>query len=68
MVYETVDQLRAAPLLDLEQHPAVVPMRFAGIELNEDGLYEEKDFLNLLHDSIEEYDRIVETYDIANAA
>ena len=68
MVYETVDQLRAAPLLNLEQHPAVVPMRFASITPNANGLYKEQDFLNLLQDSIAEYDRIVEAYDIANAA
>ena len=66
--YETVDQLRTTPLLDLEQHPAVVPMRFASITPNADGLYAEQEFLNLLHDSIEEYDRIVETYALENAA
>ena len=48
MVYETVDQLRSAPLLDLEQHPAVVPMRFAGITPNADGLYTEADFMDIL--------------------
>ena len=68
MVYETVDQLRAAPLLDLEQHPAVVPMRFAGITPNADGLYAETDFMNLLQSSIAEYDRIAETYALADAA
>ena len=68
MVYETVDQLRAAPLLDLAQHPAIVPMRFAGIAPNADGMYAEADFINLLRSSIAEYDRIVATYDIANAA
>ena len=68
MVYETVDQLRAAPLLDLEQHPAVVPMRFAGITPNADGLYTEADFMDLLQGSIAEYDRIMETYGIAVAS
>ena len=68
MVYETVDQLRATPLLDLEQHPAVVPMRFAGITPNADGLYAETDFMNLLQSSIAEYDRIAETYALADAA
>lgn len=68
MVYETVDQLRAAPLLDLEQHPAIVPMRFAGITPNADDLYAEADFMNLLQSSIAEYDRIVETYALADAA
>lgn len=68
LVYETTDQLRAAPLLDLEQHPAVVPMRFATLTPNADGLYAEADFMNLLRDSITEYDRIVESYALADAA
>ena len=68
LVYETVDQLRAAPLLDLEQHPAVVPMRFAALTPNAEGLYAEADFMDLLRDSIAEYDRIVESYSLADAA
>ena len=68
MVYETVDQLRAAPLLGLEQHPAIVPIHFAGITPNAEGLYAEADFMNLLQSSIAEYDRIVETYALADAA
>lgn len=68
LVYETVEQLRAAPLLDLNLHPAVVPMRFAGITPNADGLYTETDFMNLLRNSIAEYDRIMESYALADAA
>ena len=56
------------PLLDMEQHPAIMPMRFAGLTANADGLYAEQDFLALLQSSIDEYDRIVETYAMANAA
>ena len=47
---------------------AVVPMRFAGLTANADGLYAEPDFLALLQDSIAEYDRIVEDYAPAAAA
>ncbi len=68
LVYQTTEQLRGMPLLDLEHHPAIVPMRFAGLTTNADGLYAEQDFLRLLQDSIAEYDRIVEDYAPAAAA
>ena len=68
MVYETTEQLRNAPLLDLERHPAVVPMRFSCLTANKDGLYSEADFMAHLRDRIEEYDRIVDAYALADAA
>lgn len=68
LVYQTVDQLRSADLLDLEQHPAIVPMRFASIETNADGLYAEKDFMDLLGRTIEAYDDVMDAYDIPKAA
>lgn len=68
LVYQTTAQLRSMPLLDLEHHPAVVPMRFAGLSANEDGLYAEQDFLGLMQSSIDEYDKIVADYSLAEAA
>ena len=68
LVYETTEQLRAASLLDLETHPAIVPMRFSGITPNADGLYTERDFMNLLRSSINEYDRILDDYALDEAA
>ncbi len=68
LVYQTTEQMRGMPLLDLERHPAAVPMHFAGLTPNADGLYAEQDFIALLQDSIAEYDRIVETYAPAAAA
>jgi hypothetical protein len=68
LVYQTVDQLRNTPLLDLDRHPAAAPLRFAAISPNADGLFRAQDFLDLLRDSIEEYDRITEEYELADAA
>lgn len=62
LVYETTEQLRSASLLDLTSHPAIVPMRFSDITPNADGLYAERDFMNLLRSSINEYDRILDAY------
>lgn len=68
LVYETTEQLRSAALLDLASHPAIVPLRFFGITPNADGLYAERDFMNLLRSSINEYDRILDDYALEDAA
>ncbi len=68
LVYETTEQLKSATLLDLESHPAIVPLRFSGITPNADGLYAERDFMNLLRGSINEYDRILDAYALDEAA
>ena len=71
LVYQTTEQLRSAEMLDLAHAPAIVPMRFAGIAPNADGLYAENDFMNLLESSIRAYDRITEQYaveELDNAA
>ncbi len=44
------------------------PLRFASISPNADGLFRAQDFLDLLRDSIEEYNRITEEYELADAA
>lgn len=68
MVYQTTEQLRNAPLLDLGRHPAVVNLRFSGLTANSEGLYSKNDFMELLQNSIAEYDSIVKTYGAAEAA
>ena len=68
LVYQTTEQLQNAELLDLEHHPAIVPMRFNGLHENADGLYAEQDFMNLLRDAIAEYDRITQSYVLPEAA
>lgn len=68
LVYQTVDQLRAASLLNLDNHPAIVPLRFRDITANADGLYAERDFRDLLENAIAEYDRIKQTFVLPEAA
>jgi glucose-1-phosphatase len=63
-VYQTTEQLRGTPLLDLDNPPVIVPVSFSKISPNKDGLYAENDFMGLLRDSIDEYDRIVEKYTV----
>ncbi|MBO6286494.1 MAG: histidine-type phosphatase [Bacilli bacterium] len=62
MVYQNVDFLRQMPLLDLDNHPCVKPLRFRGLNANEDGLYRKEDFMKHLHVHAEKYDEIVATY------
>ena len=68
LVYQTTEQLRNAPLLSLKLHPQIVQMHFEGITENADGLYPEKDFMERLHEAILEYDQILETYALDEAA
>lgn len=68
MVYQTTEQLRGMPLLDLEKHPAVVPLYFTGAEAGENGMYSERDFIGLLDRAISEYDRIRAEYAVSEAA
>ena len=46
MVYQKVDQLRINTLLDLDNPPAVYPIKLKDIKINEDGLY---DFSNVIN-------------------
>ncbi len=68
MVYQTVEQLRSTQLLDIAVHPAIVGMRFSGLNANGAGLYEENDFMNLLRRSIEAYDLLIDEYALQPAA
>lgn len=61
-VYETVDQLKSMSLVDLENPPAVSPIRLEGLEQNEDGLYAEKDLEGRFDEAIGEYKKIIKEY------
>lgn len=68
LVYQTTTQLRTAPILDLEHHPAIVPMYFKGLTPCKNGMYAERDFMELLKKCIAEFERIKSTYKLADAA
>ncbi len=68
LVYQTTRQLREMPLLDLDRPPAIVPMVFSGIDLQENGMYAGQAFMDLLEGAVAEYDRIREQYAPAAAA
>jgi hypothetical protein len=49
----------------------IVPISFAGVEVNEDGLIAEKDLMALLREKIDALDKIVDEYteeEMADAA
>ena len=68
MVYQTVDQLKNMPILDMDNPPAIVELNFNGLNCNQDGLYEASEFENHLRQAIEEYEILLEQYEIENAA
>lgn len=68
MVYQTAEQLRETPLLDLEHHPAVVAMHFTDLQLLENGMYAEQAFMDLLEKAIAEYNSILAYYALDAAA
>lgn len=62
LVYQTEDQLRQCPLLDLENPPAVYNLSLEGLERNADGLYGSDAVMERLYDAIGEFDRIMQEY------
>ena len=68
LVHSSTEQLRSLSLMDLENPPCIVPLQLEGLEVNEDGLYDAEDVLERLDEAIGEYDRIMEKYDVADAA
>ena len=62
LVYQTEDQLRQCPLLDLENPPAVYNLSLEGLERNADGLYGSDAVMERLYDAIGEFDRLMQEY------
>ena len=70
LIYQSVEQLRSIQPLSLDTPPMIVPVSFAGVEVNGDGLMAEKDLMNLFKEKIDALDRIEEEYteELADAA
>ena len=62
LIYQSVEQLRSIQHLSLDTPPMIVPLTFAGVEVNENGLMAEKDLMNLFLEKINALDEIVEKY------
>lgn len=62
LVYQTTQQLRNMSLLDLNNHPAVVPVVLQGLQADENGLYTSEDFMSCLGDAVAKYDEIYNFY------
>ena len=62
LIYQSVEQLRSIRPLSLDTPPMIVPISFAGVEVNEDGLIAEKDLMALLREKIDALDKIVDEY------
>ena len=62
LVYQSVEQLRSIQPMSLDTPPMIVPITFANVEVNEDGMMTEKDLMNLFRVKINALDEIVEKY------
>lgn len=62
MVYQSVEQLRNVSILDLEHSPMIVPLKFKGVDVDENGLCSKDSFLEKLNQSILKYDELKQTY------
>lgn len=62
LVYLTTSQLRNMPLLNLENHPAIVPVVLKDAEANADGLYPEQVLRDRFAQAIDQYEVITEKY------
>ena len=50
-------------LLDLDNHPAIVPVILKGLTTDANGLYDAEDFMTRLGDAIHKYDEIYDFYE-----
>ena len=64
LVYQSTDQLRGMTPLSAENPPMKVPVQFAGIAVNGDGLIPEADLLSLLDGAIAAYDELLVRYHV----
>ena len=62
LVYQSVEQLRSIQPLSLDVPPMIVPLSFAGVEVNGDGMISEKDLKNLFREKINALYEIEDAY------
>ena len=63
LVYQSTRQLREMTPLSPETPPMKVPVRFEGVQTDENGLIAEADMLALLDRALDAYDALIERYD-----
>ena len=68
LVYQTTDQLRNLSIIDENNPPGIYSIRFKGLKPNSDGLYKVDDVMKLLEDKINEYDLMIDEYEMDEAA
>ncbi len=63
LVYNSKDQMRNISILDEDNPPLIYPLRFEGLECNEDGMYRYDDFMKHLDQTIDAYDEMLKKYE-----
>ena len=62
LVYQSTEQLRSIQPLSLDDPPMIVPLSFAGIQTNADGMAAGEDLMNLFAEKIRMLEEIEEEY------
>lgn len=68
LIYQSTEQLRNLPLLDVNNQPEVVDVELNGLTKNADGLYTYSDLRGRIADATDEYDKLAEKYGEAQTA
>ena len=63
LVYQSTRQLREMTPLSPQTPPMKIPVRFEGVQTDENGLIAEADMLALLDRALDTYDALIEQYD-----
>lgn len=68
LVYQSVSQFRDLSMLDLAHPPVIFPVVLSGLTRNSDGLYPAGELEARFDQAISEYDRLLESYALDEAA
>ena len=68
LVYRSTAQIRSGEMLTMDNPPLRYDLRFEGIQPNDDGLFAEKDLLDLFDRSIAAFDALENEYALKDAA
>ena len=68
LVYQTTDQLRDMSLLGSDVPPAIYSLKLKGLNSDENGMYRSEDLMGRLDEAIKAYEKLLEDYELQEAA
>ena len=65
LVYRSIDQIREAQMLTLDNPPMSYDLKFKNVAVNEDGMIREADFIGMIDNTVDAFDEMVRKYSSA---